>query len=124
MMTMKNLIAPATSIIALIALCVACRTIPESSNPATEAGRAFLQACGHRDWQEAGHFYREPVPEAIKQWLGGVEIIRVGQSYERIHQYEGRFVPYKIRFADGKVLMRTLAMKSDPAGNWFVDGGL
>ncbi len=121
---MKNLSIALTSIIGVVVLCVGCKTIPVLPDPAAEAGSAFLQACGQREWQKAGELYSQPVPETIKERFGGVEVVHVGQSYERVHEYSGRFVPCKVRFADGKVLKRTLAMKVDSAGNWFVDGGL
>jgi hypothetical protein len=111
-------------IIAVATSLLGCRTAPDQPDGASEAGSRFLRACSEKDWGKAGQLCMDPLPDAVKERFGGIEVIRVGNSHARPHAYEGRFVPYKVRFPDGKVLKRELAMKADAGGKWLVDGGL
>jgi hypothetical protein len=60
-----------------------------------QAARAFFEACGREDWDEVGK-YMSPVNDSLKEYLGGVEIVSLGNSFTSA-AYPGRFVPYEIR---------------------------
>ena len=59
-----------------------CPTLPDNekyaSMTAEQAARAFFEACGREDWNEAGKFM-SPVNERLKQYLGGLEIVSLGE---------------------------------------------
>jgi hypothetical protein len=90
---------------------------------AEQAARAFFEACGREDWNEVGKF-DSPVNDRLKAYLGGVEIISLGQAFTS-KAYGGRFVPYEIKLKNGGVRKHNLAVRKDnPAGRWQVDGGI
>jgi len=94
-----------------------------ASMTAEQAARAFFEACSREDWNEAGKFM-SPVTAGIKEYLGGLEIISIGQSFTS-KTYPGRFVPYEVKLSDGSVRKWNLAVRKDnPAGRWQVDGGI
>jgi hypothetical protein len=65
-----------------------------------------------------------PVNQQVKDYLGGVEIVRLGESFTS-KTYPGQFVPYEIKLSDGSVKKFNLAIRKDnPAGRWQVDGGI
>ena len=66
-----------------------------ASMTADQAARAFLEACASEDWNEAGKFM-SPITPAVKQDLGGLTIISLGDSFTS-KAYSGRFVPYEIK---------------------------
>jgi outer membrane lipoprotein-sorting protein len=66
-----------------------------ASMTAEQAARAFLEACSRKDWDEAGKFM-SPVTPGMKEYMGGLEIISVGESFTS-KAYGGRFVPYEIK---------------------------
>jgi hypothetical protein len=66
-----------------------------ASITAEQAARAFFEACGRKDWDEAGKFM-SPITDNVKEGLGGVEIVSLGDSFTSA-AYGGRFVPYEIR---------------------------
>ena len=109
---------------ALLSLGLGC-AVPEvpQPDPAAAAATVFLQACSEQKWEEAGRLYPGTIPDGVKQRVGGLQLLHVGTSFERPRQYDGRFVPYKVRLTTGAVVQKRLAMKSGPAG-WWVDGGL
>jgi hypothetical protein len=89
-----------------------------------EAAQAFFEACSKRDWDEVARLSPVPFTDEIKQYLGGLEIITLGEPFQA-KPYPGWFVPYEIRFADGKVRKHNLAMRNDnPAKRFVFDGGL
>lgn len=95
-----------------------------ASMTAEQAARAFFEACGRRDWAEAGKFWTHTTDEKFQAYLGGIQVISVGQPFTS-QGYPGRFVPYEIKFADGGVKKFNLALKKDQrTGRWFVDGGI
>lgn len=109
---------------ALLALSFGCASptgVPP--DPAAAAGAEFLRACSQEDWDTAEQLYLGILPQAAKERFGSAELLHVGRSFERPRQYDGRFVPYKVRFKTGAVVNRRLTMKPGPAG-WQVDGGL
>ncbi len=94
-----------------------------ASMTAEQAARAFFEACANEDWNEAEKFM-SPITPDLKKYLGGLEIIRLGDSFTD-KGYAGRFVPYEIKFSDGHVTKHNLAVRKDnPAGRWQVDGGI
>jgi hypothetical protein len=88
-----------------------------------EAARAFFEACAKEDWNEAEKFY-SPVTQQLKDYLGGIEIVSLGKAFSA-KSYVGQFVPYEIKFKDGRVKKHNVSMRKDnPAGRWQVDGGI
>jgi outer membrane lipoprotein-sorting protein len=66
-----------------------------ASMTAEQAARAFLEACAHKDWNEAGKFM-SPITDFVKEYLGGLEIVSLGESFTS-KAYGGRYVPYEIK---------------------------
>jgi len=94
-----------------------------ASMTSEQAARAFFEACGRSDWTEAAKFFPMPFTDRIRQYVAGLEIVSLGQSYTS-EGYPGRFVPYEIKLKNGDVKKHNLALKKDPrADRWFVDGG-
>lgn len=94
-----------------------------SSMTAAQAARAFFEGCGRKDWEEVGKFI-SPVNQQVKDYLGGVEIVNLGEPFNS-KNYPGQFVPYEIKLPDGSVKKFNLAIRKDnPAGRWQVDGGI
>ena len=90
---------------------------------AEQAARAFFEACSREDWNEVGKFM-SPVNERMKQYLGGLEIVSLGEAFTS-KAYPGRFVPYEIKLKSGGVKKHNLALRKDnPAGRWQFDGGI
>ena len=92
---------------------------------AEQAARAFFEACAREDWDEAGKFM-SPVTPDLKQYLGGLEILSLGQAFtSRAYDPTGRFVPYQIKLKNGGVKKHNLALKKDKkTSRWYVDGGI
>lgn len=89
-----------------------------------EAARAMFEAFGRRDWDEARKFWTSDISDRIKEYLGGVEIVTLGEPFQS-KPYPGWFVPYEIRLRDGKVRKHNLALRKDnPARRFVFDGGL
>jgi hypothetical protein len=61
----------------------------------------------------------------LKEYLGGVQIISLGNSFAS-PAYAGRFVPYEIQLrSETAVRKHNLALRKDnAAGRWQVDGGI
>ncbi len=97
-----------------------------TSMTAEQAARAFFEACGREDWDEVGKFM-SPVTPSLKGYLGGVEIVSLGESFTS-KAYPGRFVPYEIKLKGGlwgRTKKWNLAVRKDnPAGRWQIDGGI
>ncbi|HUJ08883.1 MAG TPA: hypothetical protein VL171_02565 [Verrucomicrobiae bacterium] len=90
-----------------------------------QAARAFFEACGREDWNEAGKFCA--MTGMLKNYLGGVEVISIGNSFtSALSAISGaRFVPYEVKLKGGYVKKWNLALKRDrKTGRWFVDGGI
>jgi len=66
-----------------------------SSMTAEQAARAFFEACGREDWNEAEKFMSPLTPDT-KKYLGGLELVSLGKSFKD-HGYGGLFVPYEIK---------------------------
>jgi hypothetical protein len=90
-----------------------------------EAARAFFEACGREDWDEAGRFIT--VNGFLKNYLGGVQVIKIGKSFETALTQSGGaiFVPYQIKLKSGETKKHNVALKKDrTTDRWFVDGGI
>jgi hypothetical protein len=69
-----------------------------------QTARAFFEACGRKDWEEAGKFMPY-LDKRIEGYLGGLTIVSVGESFTAENYpgglaakgYPGRFVPYEIQ---------------------------
>lgn len=95
----------------------------EKMTPA-EVARAFFEACGNKDWAEVEKYWSMPLTDQIKQVLGGLKIIQLGEPFQS-KPYPGWFVPYEVRFSNGEVRKHNLAIRKDnPAKRWQFDGGL
>jgi hypothetical protein len=67
-----------------------------------------------------------PVTPDLKQYLGGLEILSLGEAFtSRAYTPTGRFVPYQIKLKNDGVQKHNLALKKDEkTGRWYVDGGI
>ena len=83
----------------------------ERMTPA-ETARAFFEACSKRDWDEAGKFWLMPITDDIKQYLGGLELVKLGEPFQA-KPYGGWFVPYEIKLNGGYVKKFNLAVRND-----------
>ena len=105
------------------------QVLPENDRYASlspeETARAFFQACHDQDWNEVQKFFPiSEVPQRMKDFLGGLEIISVGEPF-RSGQYPGWFVPYEVKIQAGHVLKHNLAVRNDNAARrYMVDGGI
>jgi len=60
-----------------------------------QAARAFFEACGRGDWNEAEKFMSPLTPD-MKKYLGGLEVVSLGKPFKD-HGYGGLFIPYEIK---------------------------
>ena len=106
---------------------------------AQQAARALLEACGREDWTEAAKFFPMPIPEELRQFLGGLQLVSVGEPFTS-QGNDARFVPYEIRLKNSAltnqfvpdeirlnngVVTNNLVLKKDPqTGRWIFDGGI
>ena len=87
-----------------------------------QAARAFLEACAKQNWSEAEKFVSGPIAKGIKESLGGLQIVSLG---EPLQKKPGAvwLVPYEIKLKDGTVRKQDLPMRNDnPAKRYVVDG--
>jgi hypothetical protein len=91
---------------------------------AEQAAREFFEACGREDWDEVAKYWPMPVQDQLKQFVGGLEVLSLGQSFKSA-MGPSLFVPYKIKLSNGEVKKHNLALRNDNgAHRWMVDGGL
>jgi hypothetical protein len=91
---------------------------------ASEAARAFFEACGREDWAAAEKFWFGPLDDELKALLGGLKVISIGQPF---HSAAGGdpFVPYEIQSKSGEIKKFNLHLSQVPTtGRWLVSGGL
>lgn len=90
-----------------------------------EAARAFFQSCTDENWDETLKFWpMSAVDDKLKSYLGGLEIISIGEPFKS-GLYPGWFVPYEIKFRNGRIKKMNLAVRNDnPAKRYIVDGGI
>jgi hypothetical protein len=92
-----------------------------------QAARAFFEACAKEDWAEVEKFKTAPVGEESKNYLGGLQLIRLGTPFQSfISILNGDwFVPYEIKLKDGTVRKWNLALRPNKAAKrYIVDGGI
>ncbi len=92
-----------------------------------QAAQAFFEACSKGNWGEAQKFYPMPLTDSMKGYLGGLEIVRLGDPFQSaISLLNGDwFVPYEIKLKDGHVKKWNLALrKNATAKRYLVDGGI
>lgn len=90
-----------------------------------QAAKAFFEACGREDWNEAGKFCN--VTGSLKKFLGGIQVIRLEDHFTSVISLisGAEFVPYEIKLKDGNIRKHNLALKRDRKTNrWFIDGGI
>jgi outer membrane lipoprotein-sorting protein len=75
-----------------------------ASMTAQQAARAFFEACGREDWNEAGKFM-SPITDGLKEYLGGLEIVSLGEPFTS-KNYPGRLVPYEIKLRPQELNVR------------------
>jgi len=93
--------------------------------PKELADNDFFEACADENWDEFLKFWSaSAVDQRIKNYLGGVEIISIGEPFKS-GRYPGWFVPYEIKFKNGSIKKMNLAVRNDnPAKRYVVDGGI
>ncbi len=91
-----------------------------------EAAEAFFEACSNEDWDEAQKFWSGSVSGRIKEYLGGLQIISIGEPFQsKGYTKSGWFVPYEIKLKNGAVKKLKLAVRNDnPGKRYIVDGGI
>jgi hypothetical protein len=89
-----------------------------TSMTAEQAARAFFEACGREDWTEAGKFF-SPINERVKQGLGGLELISIGESFTS-KGAAARFVPYEIKLRPQEFDLRV--SNDNPAKRYVITG--
>jgi outer membrane lipoprotein-sorting protein len=89
-----------------------------ASMTAEQAARAFFEACARKDWDEVGKFM-SPVTQGLKDYLGGLEIISLGESFTS-KAYGGRFVPYEIKLRPQEFNVRV--SNTNPAKRYVITG--
>ncbi|MDR0310437.1 MAG: hypothetical protein LBJ21_02505 [Acidobacteriota bacterium] len=104
--------------------------VPDAAFYATltpvQAAERFFTAAGNYNWTEAGNFWPGDMDDRYKQYLGGLTVINIGETFtSRFWMYRGVFVPYEIRLANGEIRKHNLALKQDAkTGRWRIDGGM
>ena len=91
--------------------------------PATsrDAALAFLEGAACEDWQRVASVYR--VEDKLKRYFDGIQVFSVGEAF-RSGTYPGWFVPYEIRWPNGRSKRHNLAVRNDnPQHRFIVDGG-
>jgi outer membrane lipoprotein-sorting protein len=104
------------------------KTVPDNAKYTAmtpeQAARAFFEACSREDWAEVEKFCTFANNDRFKQYLGGVEIVSLGQAFTSAAN-AAQFVPYELKLRGGELKKHNLALKKDPnTGRWFVDGGI
>jgi hypothetical protein len=90
-----------------------------------EVVQAFFKSCSEENWEEFLKLWpMSDVPPGIKQFLGGLEVISIGEPF-RSGDYPVLFVPYEIKFKNGQIQKNNLSIRNDNENKiWQVDGGL
>ena len=89
-----------------------------------EVAKAFFEACGKEDWEEAAKFWPMPLNDQFKKYLGGMTVVKLGEPFQAA-PYGGWFVPYEIKLKGGDTRKHNLAVRNDnPGKRYVVDGGL
>lgn len=92
---------------------------------ARDAARAFFEGCAHGDWAEVQRFWKLPVDDSFRQYLGGLELITLGNTSTSALFGTAQVIPYEIKLKSGVVKKHEIALKKDgKTGRWYVDGGI
>ena len=92
-----------------------------------QAAQAFFEACSKEDWDEVQKFMPMPLPQELKKYLGGLEVVRLGEPFQSKATIPGDkwFVPYEVKFKNGEVKKWNLVLSKDKsAKRYLFDGGL
>jgi hypothetical protein len=92
---------------------------PYAEMTAEQAARAFFEACGREDWDEAAKFYGVPLNGNMKNYMGGVKIVSLGTAY-KTDGYGGVHVPYEIELRPQDLNARV--SKTNAAGRYVITG--
>jgi outer membrane lipoprotein-sorting protein len=95
------------------------------SMSAQQAARAFFEACARGDWAQVQKFWPLPVDDSFKQYLGGLQLISLGDTSASALFGTAEVIPYEIKLKSGDVKKHALGLKKDgKTGGWYVDGGI
>jgi hypothetical protein len=89
-----------------------------ASMSAEQAARAFFEGCGREDWNEVAK-YQGAVTERLKEYLGGLELVSLGQSFTS-KAYPGVFIPYEIKLRPQEINMRV--SNNNPSKRYVITG--
>ena len=89
-----------------------------------QAAQAFLDACAKQDWNEAQKFASGPISQGTKKFLGGLQIIRLGEPFQWKPGAEW-LVPLEIKLKDGTGRKQNLRIRKDNRAKrcLITDGG-
>ena len=97
---------------------------PSRADDAPAGSADVFRGLRKRNWQEVEEFWTLTLDDSTKHYLGGMEIIRIGEPFQSKASPHW-FIPYEIKFGDGVVRKHNLAMRKDNSANRYVcDGGL
>jgi hypothetical protein len=89
-----------------------------------ETATAFLESCSKEDWDEAQKFFPMLAVKLLREELGGLQVISIGEPYQE-KTYPGWLVPYEIKQKNGEVNKGDLRLSNDnPGKRYVVDGGI
>ncbi len=89
-----------------------------------KAATTFFQACAEENWDEVKKFWEMPVDERLKENMGGLQVLKIGEPFQA-KPYPGWFVPYVIIFPDGRIQKHNLGIRNDnPVNRYMVNGGI
>lgn len=89
-----------------------------------QAARAFFEACGKENWDEVAKFWPMPINDRLKEYLGGVEIVSLGEPFQSAAS-PNWIVPYEIKLKGGEIKKHALGLRKNPqAKRFLVDGGI
>jgi hypothetical protein len=91
-----------------------------------EVAETFLKACAEENLDKYRKFWPMSAAEKAERtraYFFGLKIISVGEPFQK-DDYPGWFVPYEVKFKDGRAHKNNLAVRNDnPAKLYIVDGG-
>jgi hypothetical protein len=89
-----------------------------------QVAEAFFNACAKEDWNEAQKFWPLKIDKRIKEYLGGLKVVSLGEPFQS-KPYSGWFIPYELTLKSGDTRKHNLAVRNDnPDKRWTVDGGI
>jgi hypothetical protein len=93
-----------------------------------QAARTFFEACSQENWTVVAKFQIHPLSEDTKECFGGLQLLSLGKPYfARIRfgrRVNGVFMPYEIRYKNGKVQKFRIMFRCDNADkHWYINSG-